>query len=359
MNIKNELTKKITSVVLIIALALSSVIIAPTTVRAAGWLDYVRNLTLGTTVIGSIKSGDYRGPIENDANFGGEYYWHIYRFNMPSNGILNLYIECSSKAFFANLSADGYAIFSGSDLDDIIWSTYQRHNELETSYSSARAMYSKTTDLSLEEGVYYFAIRSSHVSDNPYYLTLSYKEPNINITSISLDKKTLKLEPGEQATVNADALPDNATDKTVVWESSDSSIASVENGIITARSPGAATITAASSDGEISASCAVTVINTPAIDELEESQPTITSIQSGKRKVTVYYEPIYMDDVKYQISYRIGGGKWKIKNVSDSPATIRSLHSKKTYSVRVRGYKNIDGSVYYSGWSKSRRVKIR
>lgn len=368
MSVKKGLTKKILSVVLIFALALSSAMITPTTVRAAGWLNSdVIELQLGNAVSNSVKTGDYRGLTESDWRKSNpdDVYWHVYKFSMLKNGILNIYIESASNDYFTyhnwqSMSYfNGFAIYSCSDPENIVWRSMYQENEMKETFSSSRAMYYGSTEISLNQGDYYFVVRHRETNDTPYYLTLSYKEPDINITSISLDKKTLKLEPGEQATVNADVLPDNATDKTVAWESSDSSIASVENGIITAHSPGTATITAASPDGEISASCTVTVIDTPAIDELEESQPTITSIQSGKRKVTVYYEPIYMDNVKYQISYKTGSGKWKIKNVSGSPAVIRSLRSKKAYSVRIRGYKSIDGSVYYSSWSKAKRVKIK
>ena len=42
-----------------------------------------------------------------------------------------------------------------------------------------------------------------------------------------------------------------------------------------------------------------------------------------------------------------------------STKTITKLTSKKTYSVRVRAYKKINGKVYYGNWSKVRKIKVK
>ena len=81
--------------------------------------------------------------------------------------------------------------------------------------------------------------------------------------SVSLDKTTLSLKATETATLSATVLPENATDKTVKWSTSNSKIATVDaNGKVTAIAVGNATITAAC--GNLSATCQVTVSATPA-----------------------------------------------------------------------------------------------
>ena len=86
----------------------------------------------------------------------------------------------------------------------------------------------------------------------------------VAVTSITLDKTSLSMQVGETETLTATIKPDDATDKTVVWTSSDGSVASVSNGKITALKSGKATITAKS--GTCSAECMVTVsVNTESI----------------------------------------------------------------------------------------------
>lgn len=80
--------------------------------------------------------------------------------------------------------------------------------------------------------------------------------------SILLNYKELTLAPGEQVTIEATVYPENTTDKTVTWESSDLSVAIVVNGIVAALKDGMAIITA--SCGDVSTSCQITV-ETPAI----------------------------------------------------------------------------------------------
>lgn len=82
----------------------------------------------------------------------------------------------------------------------------------------------------------------------------------INVTSIVLDKNELSLNYDKTATITATVLPDNATDKTVLWSSSDPNVATVDNGVITAHSGGTANITAYTANG-VSAVCKLTVID--------------------------------------------------------------------------------------------------
>ena len=84
----------------------------------------------------------------------------------------------------------------------------------------------------------------------------------IPVTSIELDKTELALNPGETATLVATIKPDNATDKTVIWTSSDSSIASVDNtGKVTAVKEGSVSISAKA--GDKSTTCSVLVETVP------------------------------------------------------------------------------------------------
>lgn len=81
----------------------------------------------------------------------------------------------------------------------------------------------------------------------------------IAVAGITLDQDSVILNVGNEVTLTATVSPENATDKTVIWESSDPTVATVENGKITAVATGTATITAKA--GDKTAECTVTVSN--------------------------------------------------------------------------------------------------
>lgn len=83
----------------------------------------------------------------------------------------------------------------------------------------------------------------------------------IEVESVTLDQTTLEIITGETATLIATVNPANADDPTVTWTTSDASVATVEGGVVTARTPGTATITAKA--GTKMATCTVTVKNKP------------------------------------------------------------------------------------------------
>ena len=84
---------------------------------------------------------------------------------------------------------------------------------------------------------------------------------NVLVTSITLNKTSLSLETGKSETLTATVLPNSATNKSVTWTSSKTSVATVDsNGKVTAVAAGTATITCKANDGSgKQATCAVTV----------------------------------------------------------------------------------------------------
>ena len=89
-------------------------------------------------------------------------------------------------------------------------------------------------------------------------------EIEINVTtkteSIVLDKAEVTLHVDEKAEVHATVMPVDTSYGKITWKSSDNSIATVENGIITSKKIGKAKITATTEDNK-SAECTVNVIN--------------------------------------------------------------------------------------------------
>lgn len=91
------------------------------------------------------------------------------------------------------------------------------------------------------------------------YCVVDVNEP-IKVSSIELSKTEAIMEVGEELSLTASVLPDNANNKSVNWTSDNTDVAKVVNGVITAISPGECIITCTSADGSnVSAMCRITV----------------------------------------------------------------------------------------------------
>ena len=122
----------------------------------------------------------------------------------------------------------------------------------------------KTSDHNNESGVYNTHI---YAYDNSYRgncagavtLTATVPAPPVAVSGVSLNKTSLSFTgTGSSQTLTATVSPSNATNKTLTWSSSNTSVATVSNGVVKAVGFGTATITAKSNNGK-TASCKVTV----------------------------------------------------------------------------------------------------
>lgn len=82
----------------------------------------------------------------------------------------------------------------------------------------------------------------------------------VAVSSVALNKKVATVNVGKKVTVKATVTPANADNKTLVWTSSNTKIATVSNGVVKGVKAGRVIITAKTTDGSnISATCTVTV----------------------------------------------------------------------------------------------------
>lgn len=80
------------------------------------------------------------------------------------------------------------------------------------------------------------------------------------VEGIQLNKSSDTVYVGKTTNLTANVLPNNATNKNVIWSSSDSNIATVNSkGVVTGKNEGTAIITAKTEDGSYTASCTVNV----------------------------------------------------------------------------------------------------
>ena len=160
-------------------------------------------------------------------------------------------------------------------------------------------------------------------------------EKTINVTvksplnSISLNKATGKLNNGDIETLTVTYNPTNTTDdKTVTWTSSDNNIAIVSNGVVTAVSPGTATITA--KVGEKTATYTVTI-------EFSYSEGTGTKNDPYiiKNAVDLYY-------VRNNLS-----AYYKLNN--DIDLTNETQNENGLFNKNLDGWVSISGTETFSG----------
>ena len=85
------------------------------------------------------------------------------------------------------------------------------------------------------------------------------KEGTIAVSAIAVNPTTAAVKPGATVTLSATVTPEDATDKTITWSSSDEKVATVDGGKVTGVAEGTVTITATTKSGDKTATCTVTV----------------------------------------------------------------------------------------------------
>lgn len=164
-------------------------------------------------------------------------------------------------------------------------------NKSETWKSSAPAVASVTASglvTALAEGS---ATINVTVGGKSASCSVSVIRQVISVESVTLNKTELQLTEGEEATLVATILPENADNKQISWESADSGIASVEEGKVTAIKAGATTIIVTTEDGELTASCAVTVKEKPKANSITLDAESVTVSAGESYTLTIQVSP--------------------------------------------------------------------
>lgn len=174
-----------------------------------------------------------------------------------------------------------------------------------------------------------------------------------HVTSVTVEPTTLDLAPGFSANLTATVLPDEATDKSFVWESSDPTIATVENGLVTAVAVGDVTISAIANDGSVTGTCAVTVH--PAVAHISAHGLAVTPTATGYNfsfkanmatdaAALVFYDKTNGDFVgELPIASVVSGNNVVSVNAFALPGTGQDM----TWGVRLTGADNALFSKVY------------
>ena len=90
---------------------------------------------------------------------------------------------------------------------------------------------------------------------------------------------------------------------------------------------------------------------------VKPAKVTINSLKAGKKSLTVAYKA--QTGAKYRIVYSPAKGQAKAVNTTATKKTIKSLKAGKTYKVKVRAYKVVDGKTYNGTYSTVKKVKVK
>ena len=170
----------------------------------------------------------------------------------------------------------------------------------------------------------------------------SEKKDSIHVTDVRLNKHSTTLFIDDTETLIPTVLPEYATDKSVVWTSSDTNVATVDsNGTITAVGLGNAVITVTTHDGGYTATCDVVVIIKQYVVITASADSTLTLKNNGENNPN--------------LQYSLDGASWSTYDTTINIDRDQTLYLKGnnpdgwSHSSTKYSHFTITGDVYLSG----------
>ena len=235
------------------------------------------------------------------------------------------------------------------------------------------ALYTNGNQVALNSTQYSYSVKNSSGAlintaqafgvDGDYILTVNYKsypavqinfhvEP-IHVIDISLNTDLIRLRVGETAQLTASVNPVNATNQSINWSSSNTSVLTVSaTGLVTTKAVGTATVTASSVDGNKTATCDFYVKAQPA-----NSSATIIPHYTGEAGYSTQYSNtsftttgVTLSSGQFQGVFGMSATSYILYGSSGSSAYM-ILAFDRPYIVRGvtvnSAYYNTSGNLYY------------
>ena len=175
--------------------------------------------------------------------------------------------------------------------------------------------------------------------------------------SVALSETALSLVVGSSAELTAEVLPEDAADPSVTWTTSDPSVATVEDGHVTAVSYGTAVITAVSSNG-LTADCSVSVTPVPAYLVAPKTvfMSGSTMVWSPVKNAVGYRVELYLDDALYGTYETEGEAYYNGRLSFSTPVTSDSGTRVLKFRVQAVAYDETYNSAF-SAFSEEETIK--
>lgn len=179
--------------------------------------------------------------------------------------------------------------------------------------------------------------------------TCTVRVSKVGVTGITLNASSGSLKKGEKATLTATVAPSDATNKGVIWSTSNDKVATVANGVVTAVGQGTAVITATSADNAAAAATYnVTVTDAatggPAVKvpatSVKIKKPSSTTLNKGKTLtlVAIMAPSNATDTLTWKTSNpkvaTVAAGKVKAVNKGTATITVTTTSGRKA-SIKV------------------------
>ena len=206
-----------------------------------------------------------------------------YELVYSGNYLTASYDEYSSSIVNASQEGDFLTFdvaYEGSNIDFVTITIYGDNNQVIYTYEGT-----PIDQVTVNTAGYENVTCSIFVNGQMTHFEQLFGQEIIHVSSVSLDASSLELSIGDTYTFKTSVLPENATNKELIWSSSDDSVVSVDNGKITALKEGKATITVKSKDGFKTSSCEVTVNKVPPVIHVNSVSlnETTLNIETGDR----------------------------------------------------------------------------
>lgn len=217
----------------------------------------------GNTVDPSGQSGRWTVPVTLTLEPGCDYEFAFLRGIQTNNGITCVVDKDGTGYLQNSFSPEEQEWYDEHKYDEFQYREYKYQTYIPSDKPGTQNIYKDAEHINPNEGTY-------------HPMRFRFSTAPILAESVTLDKTEATLNDGETLELKATVAPENVTDKTVTWKSSDESVATVDaNGKVTAVDAGTATITATSGDGAAFAECAITVNKLAESIELNKTESTI------------------------------------------------------------------------------------
>ena len=163
------------------------------------------------------------------------------------------------------------------------------------------------------------------MNGSEHYINITNDMPDFALEDIYFVKDSVSVKIGDEYLQEVSAMPYNANVGNLIWSSSDTAVAEVDNGVVTGKNPGEVTITASAQNGEVSAS---------------------------------YYIKV-LEDMIQNISVNDNDVSFKVKNVSDkSYDSVMAVVGIYDDSDNIYDVKTVSVNNFAIGYSEDIQVKF-